>query len=227
MANSEDIEARLCAYIEGEVDNVEKAEIERHLQDHPRHRQMIEDLIRTRELVGGLPRVKAPADLSEGLYGQLERSALLGEGDDAHDSWRMHARRLPHVAAKAAVVALTIGLGLVVYLVLRGGSNPGHLDVEVSQAPATQPVLAGPTTLPAETAEAPVLGSIFQPDVTVLSMEERGNELDDFAEFFGPPTARPTTQPAADLTTNPPATQPTMEAIVPTTQPVAADDDAR
>ena len=42
--NQEQIEARLAAYIDGELDANERAEIEKHLENNPQHKQLIEEL---------------------------------------------------------------------------------------------------------------------------------------------------------------------------------------
>ena len=39
--NSENIEARLCAYVEGDLDEQGRVEIERHLEAHPNHRRLL------------------------------------------------------------------------------------------------------------------------------------------------------------------------------------------
>ena len=59
----ENIEAMLCAYIEGDLDAAGRAQIEKHLQDHPQHRKLIQELSAMRDLVRGLPRVKAPMEI--------------------------------------------------------------------------------------------------------------------------------------------------------------------
>ena len=44
MANTENIEAKLCAYVDGELDEAGRAEIEAHLAANVQHRQLIEEL---------------------------------------------------------------------------------------------------------------------------------------------------------------------------------------
>src|SRR5438477_5553933 len=103
--NQEMIEAKLCDYIEGELDAAGRAEIEQHLQLHPEHRELIEQLMEHRSLLRGLPRDAAPADIAEMLNGQLEREALLGqpiEYDRPHMA--IGARRWPQLSAIAAVL---------------------------------------------------------------------------------------------------------------------------
>jgi anti-sigma factor RsiW len=60
MANTENIEAKLCAYVDGELDPAGRAEIEAHLTANPQHRQLMAELMQQRDLLGGLPRERAP-----------------------------------------------------------------------------------------------------------------------------------------------------------------------
>ena len=41
MANTEQIEAKLCAYVDGELDAAGRAEIEQHLAANPQHRALV------------------------------------------------------------------------------------------------------------------------------------------------------------------------------------------
>ena len=104
----ENIEAMLCAYIEGDLDAAGRAEIEKHLQAHPEHRKLLEELMATRDLVRDLPRVKAPMEVSESLHGHVERSILL-DGEQAVRSSRGGKRRWTSMLAIAAVFLLGSG----------------------------------------------------------------------------------------------------------------------
>src|SRR3954454_12384003 len=77
MANTENIEAKLCAYVDGELDAAGRAEIEAHLAANPQHKQLMEELRTQQDLLRELPRATAPGDLLEMVQSQLERSALL------------------------------------------------------------------------------------------------------------------------------------------------------
>src|SRR5438874_12474255 len=81
--NSEQIEAKLCAYLEGELDEQGRAEIEKHLEQNPAHRKLLSEVGKTRGLLRTLPRERAPADICEAFQGQLERSVLLSDFADA------------------------------------------------------------------------------------------------------------------------------------------------
>jgi anti-sigma factor RsiW len=217
MASSQDIEARLCAYIDGTLDAEQRAEIERHFQAYPQHRQMIQDLIRMRGLVSNLPRARTPADLGEGLQGQLERSMLLGDGDFSHEP-RLRSGHVARWAAAAAVLVLSAGLGSVLYLMLRGAGTSSPLPVAVVSppplppaplvAPATQPTIvatSAPATQPVKVAAAP------QPPATQPIIDDLNDEqanMDDISPNAQPndailaaETAQPApaaTQPVAD-----------------------------
>ena len=117
MPNTEDIEAKLCAYVDGELDEAGRGEIERHLTANPQHRKLIAELIEQRDLLRALPRARAPLDVAETLNAQLERAALLNEEDDWRDQ-PIRLSRWPQVRAAAAVLLLVFGLAAVVYYVV-------------------------------------------------------------------------------------------------------------
>src|SRR4051812_44508248 len=113
--NQEQIEAKLAAYIDGELDEAGRAEIEKHLASNPQHRKLIDELSIQRDLIRGLPRENAPPEISETIQGQLERSVLLGRGGDIAEEASMRISPWPHRGAIAAVIMLTAGLGYLVY----------------------------------------------------------------------------------------------------------------
>src|SRR5688500_14583136 len=116
MANTEHIEAKLCAFVDGELDAAGRAEIEAHLQANPQHRQLLAELIEQRQLLRDLPRETAPQDLNESLQTQLERSVLFDDNAEApYVAGRIN--RWPPIVA-AAVVLLSVGLGTIIYFIL-------------------------------------------------------------------------------------------------------------
>ena len=110
--SSEQIEAKLCAYLEGELDEQGRAEIEKHLAGNPAHRRLLAEVARTRDLVRALPRESAPADLCEQFQGHLERAVLLANEAEAS---ALRIGRWRPVLAMAALVVLAVGVGLVIY----------------------------------------------------------------------------------------------------------------
>ena len=67
MANTENIEAKLAAYVDGELDAADRAEIEQHLAANPQHRKLIEELREARQCLRELPREQAPPEIAEML----------------------------------------------------------------------------------------------------------------------------------------------------------------
>lgn len=125
----ENIEAKLAEYLEGTLDAAGRAEIEQHLRNNPEHRKLMVDLHEAKSVMRSLPRERAPADLTETLQGQLERTALLGDGlGDGAGSLRLN--RWPQMFAAAAIVLLAVGLGLVVYIVLPSSHPEGFTVIE-------------------------------------------------------------------------------------------------
>ena len=120
--NQEQIESRLCAYLEGELDPEGQVEIEKHLAANPSHRKLLEEVGRTRQFLRALPREAAPADLCEAFTGQLERAVLLDDSAEEEARLaRMRIRRWPQYLAVAAVLMIAAGLGSLVYFGLPSG----------------------------------------------------------------------------------------------------------
>lgn len=134
MSDNENIEAKLCSYVEGDLDAAGRAEIEKYLLAHPQYRPLIAELARTRGLLQGLPRESAPAELMETLSGQIERSVLLG--DDDAGAMRVRSNPFPHLAAWAAVLVLTAGLAAVVYRVLPSNKTQPEIALLKPAPPA-------------------------------------------------------------------------------------------
>src|SRR2546428_682103 len=151
--SSEQIEAKLCAYLEGELDEQGRAEIEKHLQANPAHRKLLAEVAGTRDLLRALPRESAPGDLCETLQCHLERSVLLGDTADARAETSMRIRRWRPILAMAAMVALAVGLGLVIYFGLPSTAQRGAA-YSVRNGPRPTPSTEGSAgTLPSETAQ--------------------------------------------------------------------------
>lgn len=113
----ENIEAMLCAYIEGDLAPADRAEIERHLRDNPQHRNLLDDLVSMRAVLRDLPRIPAPPEVSDGLRSNSERSMLLDDSRSLSISGRSDSRWWQY-AAIAAIFLLTTGVGIVVYQML-------------------------------------------------------------------------------------------------------------
>ena len=129
----ENTEAKLAAYIDGELDGPDRAEIEKLLEQNPNYRRVIEQLRESRDLVRVLPRESAPPNMCEMFSGQLERSVLLDGIDDENQRKRLSLVRWPQLMMAAAVVLLTVGLGTIVFFVLPRGKP--SLQVATNQSP--------------------------------------------------------------------------------------------
>ncbi len=137
MANSsEDIEAKLNAFVEGDLDEAGAAEIEQHLRQNPRHRQLLADLQAGRKLVQELPVAEAPADVFETAQVSLERSALL-DGSIEAEAAGGRGGGFPLMAV-AAVLVLALTLGVVVVVMV--GDPPAGTQVALSEDEPHEPI---------------------------------------------------------------------------------------
>lgn len=132
-------EAKLCAYLEGELPASERADIEQHLTANPQHRKLLADLAKTRQWMRAIPRQSAPTDLAESFQGQVERSMLL----DGSASSPLSKVRWPQVLMLAAIVVLTLGLAGTLIYMLRPLSHSFSVGPSVAPPPATSPAVAG------------------------------------------------------------------------------------
>jgi hypothetical protein len=139
MAKSEDIEAKLAAYVDGQLDSADRAEIEKHLADHPQHRLLIAELMQQKQLLKNLPRERAPGDVAEAINAQLERAVLLGDIDDDSHAAGLRMGRGPQIRAIAAVLLLTASLAAVIYYLLPSPSRKPPQIADLRTLPTTEP----------------------------------------------------------------------------------------
>jgi hypothetical protein len=153
--NPENIESRLCAYIDGLLDEAQREEIEQYLDRYPEHRQLIDELVQQRAALRDLARENAPPDVLTHFQGQLERSALLSDLSGPLTGGKRSRRRL-NLPAVAAIVLLAAGLGVIVWIALPP-RRPAHLRIDENFAanivPRTMPATS--SVKPAAIAEAP------------------------------------------------------------------------
>jgi Polysaccharide biosynthesis/export protein/Putative zinc-finger len=150
-------EAKLCAYLEGELSPSERTEIEQHLAANPQHRQLLSDLAKTREWMRSIPTESSPFDLAEAFAAQTERSMLL---DDPQSGSRLIIR-WPQYLSVAAIVALTLGLGVLVVSMLKAPKMAENKSFSLGpavpiSAPATQSILAEKTADQQQLKQPPV-----------------------------------------------------------------------
>jgi hypothetical protein len=186
--NIEQIEAKLCAYIDGMLDEAETLEIERYLAASPAHQQLIAQLKQTRDLVAQLPRERAPAEVNEILQGQLERSVLLTDQPDDRPNIILRIGRRPQFLAAAAIVLLAAGLAFLVFQILphdtptvvvspqpsgpvaiKEGLAEGELRQEMRPEAAVARRPARPTTPDAEAKSDPMREQAGQVDKLALA----------------------------------------------------------
>lgn len=128
--NTDNINALLCEYVEGTLDDAQRAEVEQQLQGNPRHRQLLDELKQASQVIQALPRAKAPPEIIEAVTAHLERSALLDPVEPAPRVLRMSL--WPRVWSAAAVVALAMGVAGGIYLALPGASPfSAHREIAI------------------------------------------------------------------------------------------------
>jgi hypothetical protein len=223
--SKEHIEAQLCAYIDGELTDAERAEIEHHLASNPHHRKLIQELRLASEALRSLPRARVPTELNEALTGQLERTALLDANEDETAQAGVTINRWPQITAVAAVLLLAVGLGAVVYYVLPASTrtnSPLAVDDKFAKRlrPTTDDAATRPGTvfrrtsgddalMPAAAAQstAPAPGggrgsdAAREPSVPAVRLTEEKKNLSDAVQNPAP-TGDPTKSLAArDLAT--------------------------
>jgi anti-sigma factor RsiW len=183
---SEATEAKLCAYLDGELAPDQRTEIEEYLKNYPQHRQTLSDLAAMRNVLRNLPRERAPAEVAEAFQGQMERSMLLDGPADVDSIIRL--RRWPQFALAAAIVVLAVGLGIIVYIILPGTPQKYSVAPPIAVAPA-------PPLSPAIVAEK--TPAIVNPP-PVNEAAEPSKDLNDQAKLS---TAKPSLPPAGNLDT--------------------------
>ena len=105
----ENLGETLSAYLDGELDAADTARVEQLLRDDRSVRDQLAVLRRTVELVGALPRHRAPGGLAEDLQSRLERSELIRGFSEPTASSRPQRTRLMGILSTAAVLAFVAG----------------------------------------------------------------------------------------------------------------------
>jgi protein involved in polysaccharide export with SLBB domain len=151
-------EAKLCAYLEGDIAPADRAEIEKYLESNLAHKQLLTELKKTHGLLASLPRESAPPEIAEAFSGHLERSLLLDETD--HQA-SVRRGRWPQRLAIAAIVFLTFCLGgLVVYIVLPGRPMWGTVATTTPLLPTAMPAAQNVTAMPPPAAAVPAKSNV-------------------------------------------------------------------
>jgi hypothetical protein len=112
MSTREEQYEQLTAYLDDELGQAAREQVERLLQDDPQARRLLEELQRTSRLVASLPHERAPRNLLAAVTAQLERQELLGQAEKLMPGTGSSARwvRRFAVAAGLAFVGTAIWL---------------------------------------------------------------------------------------------------------------------
>ncbi|WP_428940156.1 zf-HC2 domain-containing protein [Fontivita pretiosa] len=189
MARTEDIEAKLAAYVDGELDEAQRAQIEMHLSSNPQHRQLIEELIQQRQLLRQLPRAMAPPDIAESLTAQLERAVLLGDVDAEVQA---ASRRIGHWRQLRMAAAVLVLLGALLAVIIQLLPSPNQRLPEIADL-RPSPLEPSATTLLDETAERAdkkMTGDAEQPaeHTAMVDAASRSAKIADTPEIHAAPT---------------------------------------
>src|SRR5687768_13455636 len=130
----EESEAKLLAYVEGELDEAGRVEIERHLESNPSHRRLLEEPKAGRDLLRWVPRESARRELMGSFQSELERAVLLEEEDEeaAQEAGSLRINPWHQFRAVAAVLLLATTLGVVVFYAL---PRPRDRRMATNQSP--------------------------------------------------------------------------------------------
>ena len=110
------LEAQLSAYLDGELTDAERAEVEVWLAVDAEARALLADLERIAGGLHALPRAHAASDMLESIRTRMERQALLGDTAAAPGTGRTSGSRTGRWAAAAAIVLLSSVAGYVSWL---------------------------------------------------------------------------------------------------------------
>jgi hypothetical protein len=209
-SSKEKIEAQLCAYIEDELDERDRADIERHLQTNPQHKALIAELRKHRDLLQTLPRATVPGELNENLTGQLERSTLLSDDDETSEAGA-RINRWPQLTAVAAVLLLAVGLGIVVYYVLppaNGGRGP--MAMEDRSGAAKRSPTSGPLAPAVVSGDKPAVPATEPSDKVALGAVASDLDVLGRGRGFSPAASKPALTDLAVSTNSPASTSPAL-----------------
>jgi len=119
--DQEKIDALFMGYLDGELNERERTELKRLLQTYPALESELEELRRQKDLLGALPRAKAPATLAADVQAALERNLILGSKEVREQSrWDAVLLLVRRIAAVAAMLLIPVGvLGILVFQIMR------------------------------------------------------------------------------------------------------------
>ncbi|NLF29628.1 MAG: hypothetical protein GX591_01930 [Planctomycetes bacterium] len=176
--------ADLSAYLDGQLTPEQAARVERALQTDPQLRAELKALDATRRLLGDLPRQKAPEGLLEAVMERAERERLLHAPEPTA---RSHPLRWVRPVAAAAIIVLTVGLGLHLHHVLSKEDWVSQQHPKVAHGPADyavdlardipEPEAPSPRSLPpAPERPAPAVAAGPQPEPPTAAVPQASTE---------------------------------------------------
>ena len=138
---SEELEARIAAYIDGQLPSAEAARLEVFLANtDPQLAEQIIGMLADCHRLRSLPRGVAPADLAGRVMEQVERSSLLNDVDSG-SQWRRPWWQSRRWGAVAALLMVGVFTYFVVMAVVGTGYNQRIRDMVANAGkPAARPV---------------------------------------------------------------------------------------
>ena len=118
-----DLGVLLSAYLDGELSSAQNEKVEKRLATDAQARRQLAELREAIKWVRSTPRARAPKGMAELIQQGLERDLLLGEGQVLGDREGQKHLRLRRFLAAAAMVALMVGIGTMVFMVLSPASR--------------------------------------------------------------------------------------------------------
>lgn len=147
----DDLESDLSAYLDGELDDVRRQEVERRLAESNDARSLLEDLRTVRDALAALPRHKAPGDLATQMARHAERR--WNPTGVSVVRRRSPLRWVMRVSAAAAAVAACVFIGY--HALERPRVAPVDMAAAPERATSPEPSLEVARPLSAAPADGP------------------------------------------------------------------------
>jgi anti-sigma factor RsiW len=153
--NTEDLEARIAAYIDGQLPPAEAARLEVFLANtDPRLAEQIIGMLNDRHRLRTLPRPAAPLDLAGRIMEQVERATLLNDThspdhETPHRWWQSRA------AIAAGFLLMIGGFSYFVFVAVIGGGGSQTRQIVTSTNPEKPPASTPAPVASAMKATAP------------------------------------------------------------------------
>ncbi len=110
MNDPDKLAEQLSAYVDGELDDKERAAVQAMLRENATARAELERLRETAAMVRAMPRASAPATTARDVMTAIERGDLIG--DESAPTTFSPWRRFRSLLLTAATIGLTVGVGL-------------------------------------------------------------------------------------------------------------------